>query len=257
VNICRRQSERSSTEDKASQTHIECVVNVEVVVAVEVAANEIVDLRLRGRVQVLELVHRLKLDDVKAVGQNTVRLALEQVLRLVRSDVRHGREHVRTVCRRALDAVAVVDPTLAGFVVHIEVLEVVVEVDRARAEVPAKECRVGREDGRDIDLAFPAERDGEAGLPLVEVRDDSGLGLACGVLIVFLRQTPLAMKLYRADVLRRGTMPRDSRTRGSRSSRGRWAGSGCRRGSRDRPSTRLSASTGCQCRRGERGARPQ
>ena len=55
--------------------------------AVKVPANKVVDLRLRCRVQVLELVHRLELDDVQTVGKDAVGLALEEMFGLVRGDV--------------------------------------------------------------------------------------------------------------------------------------------------------------------------
>jgi hypothetical protein len=151
-------------------------------VAVKVAAHKLADLGLGGLVQVLELVHRLELDDVEAVREHAVGLALEEVLGLVRGDVADGREHVRAVRGGALDAVAVVDAALAGLVVDVEVLQVVVEVDAARAQVPAEERRVRGEDRRHVDLPLPAERNRDPGLPLVEVRDDRGRRLPCDVL---------------------------------------------------------------------------
>ena len=122
--------------------------------------NEIVDLLLGHGVQVLKLVHGRKLDDVQAVGRDAVRLAFEQVLRLVRGDVRDGGKDVGAVRCGALDAVAVVDAALAGFVVDVKVLEVVVKVYRAGAEVAAEQGSVGGKDGGHVDVPFPAERDG-------------------------------------------------------------------------------------------------
>ena len=52
------------------------------------------NLGLGCRVQILELVYRLELDDVEPIGYDPVWLAFQQVFRLVRRDVRHGREHV-------------------------------------------------------------------------------------------------------------------------------------------------------------------
>ena len=121
---------------------------------VEVPADEVVNLRLRRRVQVLELVHRLELDHVETVREDPIRLALQQVLALVRRDVRHRREHVRTVRGRALDAVSVVDATLAGLVINVEVLEVVVEIDATRAKVASKQSGVSGEDSRDVDVTL-------------------------------------------------------------------------------------------------------
>lgn len=114
-------------------TYIERVIQIEVKVAVEVTPNEFVDLRLGGRVQVLEFVHRLELDDVQAVGNDTVRLSFEQMLRLVRRDMGDSGKNVSTVRSRAFDAVSVVNAAFPCFVVDIEVLEIVVKVDRPSA----------------------------------------------------------------------------------------------------------------------------
>ena len=122
--------------------------------AVEVPADKVVDLRFRCRVQVLELVHRLELDNVETVGQDAVGLALQEMLGLVCSDMRHRREYVSAVRGGAFDAVAVVDAALARLVVDVEVLEVVVEVDAAGAEVAAEQGRVGGEDGCDVDVTL-------------------------------------------------------------------------------------------------------
>lgn len=146
------------------------------------------------------LVHRAELGDVETVGKHSIlaarcgsaplrfapsssqlrltRLALEQVLALVRGDVRDGREDVGAVGGAALDAVAVVDAALARLVVDVEVLQVVVKVDTAGAEVPAEQGRVGGEDGRDVECAPAAEGDrdscevGETGSarPRAEIR---------------------------------------------------------------------------------------
>lgn len=102
-------------------THVEGIVEIEIIVAIEVTAYEVVDLRLGDSVQVLELMHRREFDHVQAIWQDAVcalrsksdcfqdkgrtRLALEKMLGFIRGDVRHGREHVRTVRRSALNAV--------------------------------------------------------------------------------------------------------------------------------------------------------
>ncbi len=54
---------------------------------------------------------------------------------LVGGDMRDSGEHVRAVRRRAFDAVSVVYPAFSRFVIDVEVLEVVVEIDGASAEV--------------------------------------------------------------------------------------------------------------------------
>ena len=73
----------------------------------------------------------------------------------------------------ALDAISVVDSTFSGLVINVEVLEVVVEVDRASTEVPPEEGGVGGEDGGYVYVTLATEWDCKACLPLVEVRDDS------------------------------------------------------------------------------------
>ena len=55
--------------------------------AVEVTPNEVVNFCLGGRVQILELVHRLELHDVEAVGEDAIGLPLKQVFTFIRRDV--------------------------------------------------------------------------------------------------------------------------------------------------------------------------
>ncbi|KAL8419057.1 hypothetical protein RB594_002311 [Gaeumannomyces avenae] len=121
-----------------SREKIQRVLWLKIVMPVEVAADKVVDLLLGLRVQVLELVHSGELGHVQAVGQDTVRLALQQVLALVRRDMGYGREHIARVRRGALDAVPVVDAPLARLGVDVEPLQVVVEVDRPGAKVTSK-----------------------------------------------------------------------------------------------------------------------
>jgi len=58
-------------------THIKSLLEVEVVMSVEVSTDEFIDLRLCSSVEVLEFVHRLKFDDIQAIGQDAVRFALQ------------------------------------------------------------------------------------------------------------------------------------------------------------------------------------
>lgn len=73
------------------------------------------------------------------------------------------------MCCRSFDAVSMVDTAFTGFMVDVKVLEVVVKVDGAGAEVsPEKGC-VGREDCRYVDMTLATEWDGETCLPLVKM----------------------------------------------------------------------------------------
>ena len=143
--------------------------------AIEMASDEVVDLVFRLLVQVLEFMHSRELLDVQSVRQNPIWFALQQVFALVRSDMRDSGENIRGMCSCTLDAVPVIDTTLARFSVDIEVLKVVVEVDRAGAKVAAEKCSVGGEDGSDIYPSFLSQGKRYTGKPLVEVRNDSPL----------------------------------------------------------------------------------
>jgi len=65
--------------------------------SVEVPTDEFIDLRLCGSVEVLEFVHRLKFDDVQTVWKDTVRLAFQQVFRLISGNMGDCCEHIGTV----------------------------------------------------------------------------------------------------------------------------------------------------------------
>lgn len=86
------------------------------------------------------------------------------------------------MCRGALDAVTVVDTALAGLSIDIEVLEVVVEIDRAGAKVTTKEGGVGGEDGRNVNAALLAQWQSNTSEPLVEVCDDGLFLLVADIL---------------------------------------------------------------------------
>lgn len=96
--------------------------------------------------------------------------------------MRDGSKDIGAVGSRAFNAISVVDTTLPRFVIDIEVLKIIVEIDRASAEVSAQECSMSCENSGDIDVPLPAERNGNASLPFVEVRNDRGMKLAREIL---------------------------------------------------------------------------
>ena len=120
-------------------------------------------------------MHGRELDDVETVGQDTIGLALEQMFGLVCGDVGDCGEDIAGVCGGTLNTVPVVDTTLSCLGVHIEVLEVVVEIYGAGAKVTSEKGCVGGEDSGYIDASLAAEWERHTGEPLVEMRDD-GLG---------------------------------------------------------------------------------
>lgn len=165
-----------------SSEKIECVINIEVVVAIEMSADKVVDLLLCLLVQVLELVNSRELCDVETIGQNAIGLSLQQMLRLKSCDMRNSGENIASMCGGSLNTVSVVDTTLASFSVDIEPLQVVVKVHGAGAKVSAEKSSVCGKDRRNIDAAPLAEGQGNASKPLVEVSNNSLLLLVANEL---------------------------------------------------------------------------
>jgi hypothetical protein len=62
--------------------------------------------------------------------------------------------------------------------IDVEVLQVVVEVDRPCTKVAAKQSRVCSENSGDIQMPLPTQWDSEACLPLVEVCNHRAVQLA-------------------------------------------------------------------------------
>lgn len=174
-----------------SSEEIERVLGIEVVMTVKVASDEVVDFLLGVLVQILKLMHGRELGNVEAIGQDSVRLALQQVLALERGNVGDGREDVTRMSRRALDAVPVVDAALPSFRVNIEPLKVVVEVNRAGAEVSAEQRGMRCEDRRNVDAALLGQWDSDASQPFMEVCYDSFAVLARDKLAGLLEQHQL------------------------------------------------------------------
>jgi hypothetical protein len=194
--------------------------------------------------QVLELVHCLELDNIESIRQHPVRFPLQQMLTLVRSYMRYSSEYIGAVCSGALNTVSVVDSALSGFVVDIEVLEVVVEVDGAGTEVSTKECGMRREYGRYVDMTFPTKGDSEACLPFMEVGDDSCVKLARHILQNGALVWHIESREARSPRLK--TMPRGIQRRLSRSFHDHGAGWVCQLNSTNRPSIHPISNTDCQ-----------
>lgn len=99
------------------------------------SADKLVDFCLGSRMEVLKFVHRLELDDIETVGEDAIRFAFEKMFTFISSDVRNGREDISAVRRGTLNTVSMVDTALSGFVVDVEILEIVVEINGAGTEV--------------------------------------------------------------------------------------------------------------------------
>lgn len=162
--------------------HVQGIVQIEIVITIEMAPNELIDLGLGGGVHILEFMHSLKLDDIQAIGQYPIRLAFQQMLTLVCRNMGDGRKDISTVSSRTFNTVSVIDTTFPSFVIDVEVLKIIVEIYGTGTEVSAKKSGMGSEDGSDVDMTFTTEGDSEASLPLVKVGDDGCGGLASDVL---------------------------------------------------------------------------
>lgn len=150
--------------------------------SVEMTTYEIMNLLFLNGVQILELVDGREFLDVKTVGQDTIRFSFQEMLGLIGGDVGDGGEDIASVCSSSFYAVTMVNTALSSFCVHVKVLEIVVEVDRAGTEVTTEESGVGGEDGRDIHLSLLGQWKGDTREPFVEVSYHSDCGLTRNVL---------------------------------------------------------------------------
>lgn len=101
---------------------------------------------------------------------------------LISCDVGHGGENISAVSSGPFDAVSMVDSSLPSFVIHVEILKVVIEIDGAGTQVPTeKGCMCGKDSGN-VDVTFTTEGDRKASLPLVEVGNDGGGELSRNIL---------------------------------------------------------------------------
>jgi hypothetical protein len=120
-------------------------------------------------------------------------LSLEEVLGFESSNVRDGSEDISAVGSRSFDTVSasqlsccqiierdvpVIDTPLSSLVINVKVLQVVVEINTSSTEVSSEESSVGGKDGSYVDMPFPAEGNGETGLPFVEVGYDCCFGFS-------------------------------------------------------------------------------
>jgi len=144
------------SDGKGMMTHIEGVIEIKIIMAIKVAAHELVDLLLVSGMDILEFMHGLELDDIEAIWKHAVWLALEEMLTLIGSDVGDSGENVGAVSSGSLDAISVVDTAFSGLVIHVKVLEIIVKVDRSGAKVSTKQSGVGGKNSGDVDVTFTA-----------------------------------------------------------------------------------------------------
>ena len=72
----------------------------------------------------------------------------------------------------SFDTVSVIDATFPCLVIDIKVLEIIVEIHRAGAEVATEQSGVCGENGTDVNVSLAAEENPNCRLPLVKMGDD-------------------------------------------------------------------------------------
>ena len=145
-------------------------------------ADEIVDLLLGLLVQVLEFVHGGEFLDVESIRQYSIRLSFQEVLALVCSDVRNGGEDIRRVGGGPFDAISVIDAPFASLSINVKVLQIVVEVDGAGAEVSTEEGGMSGENGGDVHPPFLGQGECYTCKPFMEVSYDGPFGFVIHIL---------------------------------------------------------------------------
>lgn len=108
-------------------------------------------------------MHGREFCDIKAVGQNSVWLALQEMFGFVGSDMGDSCEDIARVGSCSFNTVSVIDTTFSSFRIHIKVLQVVVEIDRAGAKISTKKSGVSCENSRNIDSSLFAQRESYSG----------------------------------------------------------------------------------------------
>jgi hypothetical protein len=95
------------------------------------------------------------------------------MLTLISSDVGDSGKYICTMSCTSFDAVPVIYAALSCLVINVEILKIVVKVDRASTEVAAEKSSVCGEHGGDINVPLSAKRDSNTRLPLVKVSYNS------------------------------------------------------------------------------------
>jgi hypothetical protein len=117
-------------------------------------------------------VHGRKFRNVETIREDSIRLSLQKMFALVGSDVGYGCKNIARVCRSTLNAVSMIDSTFSSLCIYIKVLQIIIKIDGAGAEVSSKKSCVGSKNRGYIDPALLAEGKSYTGKPFVEVCND-------------------------------------------------------------------------------------
>ena len=98
--------------------------------------------------------------------------------------MRNRCEHIGAVCCRTFNAVSVIDPSLSGFMIDIEILQIVIEINGTSTQIAAEKRCMCCEYGSHVDMSLTTKRNGDTRLPFMEVGDDSCCELTRNVLSI-------------------------------------------------------------------------
>jgi hypothetical protein len=77
VNIFKKRHVRNNVSECQTVPYVDRIVEIEIVMTIEMASHELVDLSFRCRVQILKFVHSLEFDNVEPIWEYPVRFPLQ------------------------------------------------------------------------------------------------------------------------------------------------------------------------------------
>lgn len=104
------------------------------------------------------------------------RFSFQQVFTFIGGDMTDGGKDVGAMSSTTFDTVPVIDSSFSRLGIHVEMLQIVVEIHRASAEIPAQQSSVGSEDSGDIQAPFLDQRNCHTSLPFMEMSNNSRIG---------------------------------------------------------------------------------
>ena len=99
--------------------------------------------------------------------------------------MRNRCEHISAMCCRTFYAVSMIDASLSSFMIDIEILQIVIEINGTGTEITAEEGCMCREYGSDVDMSLTAKGDGDTCLPFMEVCNNGCCQLTGDVLSMY------------------------------------------------------------------------
>jgi hypothetical protein len=116
--------------------------------------------------QVLEFMECLEFVTLQSVRQNEVGLATKEVTTLDIGDLRDGSENVCTVRGAAFDPYALIDASVAGLLVEIEIAKLQIKVDLSSTQVTTEQRSMSGKHRRRTNGPFAKKNNTDRGIPM-------------------------------------------------------------------------------------------